>query len=98
MSTRKVAFWQISFYTVVMGKQKAHPLVAAVVAAIAAEMDRQQVNRRGLATAAGLSATAVTRLFAGEREDPSLSTLLRLADALGMDLRAAFPAPKRARR
>jgi transcriptional regulator with XRE-family HTH domain len=55
----------------------------ALVAEIAAEMDRQGITRNALAVKAGVPAATVTRILSGERPDPQLSTLVRLAEVLG---------------
>ncbi len=55
-----------------------------VVAKIKAEADRQGYTRNALAVAAEVPPTTVTRLFAGERMNPHLSTVIALAAVLGM--------------
>jgi len=55
----------------------------SVVTQIAAEMERQGMTRYALAKAAGMPAATLGRILSGERPDPQLSTLERLADALG---------------
>jgi hypothetical protein len=76
--------------------------VAAIVASISAEMERRGVNSLGLSVMADLPASTVWRLFSGDRADPALSTVVRLAEALGMTVAlvppAPPPAPKKGRR
>lgn len=55
----------------------------ALVAEIAAEMEGQGMSRNALAVRAGVPAATVTRILSGDRPDPQLSTLVRLAGALG---------------
>lgn len=62
-----------------MAKKK----LLALVAEIAAEMARQGLTRNALAVKAGVPPATVTRLFAGDRPDPQLSTVVKLAEALG---------------
>lgn len=56
----------------------------AVVAKIKAEADRQGYTRNALAVAADVPATTVFRIFKGDRLDPHLSTVIKLAGVLGL--------------
>ena len=58
--------------------------LADVVAKIKAAAERQGYTRNALAVAAGVPATTVTRLFSGDRPDPHLSTVVKLARVLGL--------------
>lgn len=69
-----------SRYDFCMAKKK----VLALVAEIAAVMERQGVTRNALAVRAGVPAATVTRILAGDRPDPQLSTVVKLAEALGL--------------
>lgn len=56
----------------------------AVVADIAAEMERQGLTEYALAKRARMPAATLNRILNGSRPDPRFSSLDRLAKALGM--------------
>lgn len=60
-------------------------ITSAVVRALRAERERQELSMTGLAARAGLSQQMVSYV---EREmrNPTLDTLLRMSDALGIDI------------
>jgi transcriptional regulator with XRE-family HTH domain len=49
------------------------------------------MNQLELAKASGVGAATVARLEAGTQDDPKISTLRRLAGALGVDVRDLLP-------
>ncbi len=55
--------------------------------------EENHISMRGLATKSGLSANALSMIERG-KTSPSVSTLYKLADALGVDITAFFGAPK----
>lgn len=68
--------------------------VASVLLAIADAMEATGVNQRMLARRLGVSEGRVSQLLANN-SNPSVKTLARLADALGLKLKLSF-APKEA--
>jgi len=54
--------------------------------------DERKISMRGLATKSGLSANALSMIERG-KTSPSVSTLYKLADALGVDITAFFGDP-----
>jgi transcriptional regulator with XRE-family HTH domain len=62
-----------------------NPALARFGAALARLRDDREWTDYRLAQEAGVGQIGLSRLIAGER-DPQLSTLLRLADALGVTL------------
>ena len=62
-----------------MKKGKLLPLIAE----IAAEVERKEMSMYAVAKAAGVTATVAARVLAGQRPDPQLSTVEKLATAVG---------------
>ncbi len=56
---------------------------------IATEMERQGLTAYRLAKDAGIPAATLGRILAGERPDPQLSTIVKLAAALGYEVMLA---------
>lgn len=61
-------------------------LASPVVSALLAEMQRQGLTAYALAKKSGVSAVAIGRIASGERPDPQVSTLEKLAAGLGKSL------------
>lgn len=55
--------------------------------------EEQKISMRGLATKSGLSANALSMIERG-KTSPSVSTLYKLSDALGVDITAFFGDPQ----
>lgn len=51
-----------------------------------AAMERSGLSQRQLAISSGVSQPAVNQILTGKRLDPSISTVARLADALGVGI------------
>jgi len=53
-------------------------------------VDRSGLRQRVIAERAGVSESTVSRLVSGEIELPAVDVAIRLADALGVDVRELF--------
>jgi transcriptional regulator with XRE-family HTH domain len=69
-----------------------HPLAAAIGARVRKERQARQWTLDGLAEAAGVSRRSVVSVEQGEA-NPSIATLLRISDALGVGLPALVEPP-----
>lgn len=69
-----------------------HPLAAAIGARVRKERQSRQWTLDGLAEAAGVSRRSVVSVEQGEA-NPSIATLLRISDALGVGLPALVEPP-----
>lgn len=61
-------------------------IVNDVLRTMAQERERQGLSRNGLATKAGLNQSVISRLESGISQNPTVDSLLRIADALDVDL------------
>lgn len=59
-------------------------IIKAIIRRIQEERQKQQISQSELAKASGIKQAQISRLEAGKRSDPSLSTLLSLMGALGL--------------
>ena len=73
---------------------EAHPLAAAIGARVRKERQARQWTLDGLAEAAGVSRRSLVSVEQGEA-NPSIATLLRISDALGVGLPALVEPPVR---
>lgn len=73
---------------------KTRPALVEIVREIAAEIDRQGLRQSDLARLSGVPQPTIYRIFNGERPDPQISTLNKLASALGLSIRSFRRRPK----
>jgi len=67
----------------IAGRIKAHKAVVAIVASLKAARDAQGLSLSDLRDRTGIDRGALSRLENGVRENPSVETLLRYAEAVG---------------
>lgn len=70
--------------------------VRRILQAIEEERERQQLSKAELASIAGMPPAAVRRLLTAEGSNPTLRTVVSVADALGFEIElkpASTPAP-----
>lgn len=61
-----------------------------MIAALAAERERQGVSQKQLAELTGTTQSAISELESGITRDPRMSTIEKIAEALGVDLTWTF--------
>lgn len=76
--------------------EKRQAIIKAVVRSLAEERARQGISRNALAAKAGLSQSVVSRLESGVSLNPTIDSMLRIADALSVDLGSVFVAASKA--
>ncbi len=72
-----------------------HPLCGQIIEVLLKERERQKLSKYVVAQRSGLSQSMIARVERGTRI-PTLDTVLRMADALGMDLAAVIRRAQRA--
>jgi len=66
--------------------ERRQAIIKAVIRSLAQERARQGMSRNALAAKAGISQSVVSRLESGVSLNPTIDSMLRIADALSVDL------------